>query len=77
MALRHPGAQHVTLYRGVNRMDDHEVLGKGAGGRHIILLNNLSSFTCSRERAGEFGDYILSTLRDPKLDQRWQQYIFS
>jgi NAD+--dinitrogen-reductase ADP-D-ribosyltransferase len=28
--------------------------------RHVILFNNLSSFTCSRERAGEFGDYILA-----------------
>jgi NAD+--dinitrogen-reductase ADP-D-ribosyltransferase len=28
-------------------------------GRRIILLNNLSSFTSQRERACEFGDYIL------------------
>jgi len=60
LALRHGGARHVTLYRGTNRMADHEVLVKGQGGRHVILLNNLSSFTCSRERACEFGDYILS-----------------
>ena len=60
LALRHGGARHVTLYRGTNRMADHEVLAKGQGGRHVILLNNLSSFTCSRERACEFGDYILS-----------------
>lgn len=26
----------------------------------MILLNNLNSFTCSRERACEFGDYILA-----------------
>ena len=57
---RHPGARHVTLYRGVNRLADHEVLDKGEGGRHVILLNNLNSFTCSRERACEFGDYILA-----------------
>lgn len=60
LALRHPGARHVTLYRGVNRMADHEVLEKGEAGRYVILLNNLSSFTCSRERACEFGDYILA-----------------
>jgi NAD+---dinitrogen-reductase ADP-D-ribosyltransferase len=60
LALRHTAARHVTLYRGVNRMADHEVLERGTGGRHVILLNNLSSFTCSRERAGEFGDYILA-----------------
>jgi NAD+--dinitrogen-reductase ADP-D-ribosyltransferase len=57
---RHAGARHVTLYRGVNRLGEHEVLEKGEGGRRIILLNNLNSFTCSRERAGEFGDYILA-----------------
>lgn len=60
LALRHPAARHLTLYRGVNRMADHEVLEKGEGGRQVILLNNLGSFTCSRERACEFGDYILS-----------------
>lgn len=60
LALRHPAAQHVTLYRGVNRLGDHEVLEQGANGRHLILLNNLNSFTCSRERACEFGDYILA-----------------
>jgi NAD+--dinitrogen-reductase ADP-D-ribosyltransferase len=59
LAQRHHGARHVTLYRGVNRLADHEVLAKGAGGQHVVLLNNLNSFTCSRERACEFGDYIL------------------
>ena len=60
LELRHHGARHVTLYRGVNRMADHEVLAQGERGRYTILLNNLSSFTCSRERACEFGDYILA-----------------
>lgn len=55
----HPGARHVTLYRGVNRLADYETLSMGKG-RHVILLNNLNSFTCSRERACEFGDYILA-----------------
>lgn len=60
LALRHPGRRHVTLYRGVNRVGDHEILARGENDRYTILLNNLSSFTCSRERAGEFGDYILA-----------------
>lgn len=60
LARRHHGARHVTLYRGVNRMSDHEVLEKRSGGHHVVLLNNLNSFTCSRERACEFGDYILA-----------------
>ena len=43
------------LYRGVNRVADHEILEQVTGNRHVILLNNLSSFTCSREqRACEF-----------------------
>ncbi|HEX6734811.1 MAG TPA: NAD(+)--dinitrogen-reductase ADP-D-ribosyltransferase [Azonexus sp.] len=60
LVRRHPAARHVTLYRGINRLGDHEVLAEGPAGRHVILLNNLNSFTCSRERACEFGDYILS-----------------
>ena len=59
LAQRHKGARHVTLYRGVNSLADHEVLAKMGSGRRIVLLNNLNSFTCSRERACEFGDYIL------------------
>ncbi len=49
---------HLTLYRGVNRLDDHEVLSDAAPGR-VVLFNNISSFSASRERAGEFGDLIL------------------
>jgi NAD+--dinitrogen-reductase ADP-D-ribosyltransferase len=60
LAQRHPGARHVTLYRGVNRLAEHEVLKRGEGSQHVVLLNNLNSFTCSRERACEFGDYILA-----------------
>jgi len=50
----------LTLYRGSNRIVDHEVLS-GSGRRQVVLFNNLASFTRSRERAGEFGDYILAT----------------
>lgn len=60
LARRHAGARHVTLYRGVNRVADHEILDSRDGGRHTILLNNLNSFTCSRDRACEFGDTILT-----------------
>ena len=60
LARRHRGARHVTLYRGVNRLDAHEVLSQQGRGEAVVLLNNLNSFTCSRERACEFGDYILA-----------------
>jgi NAD+--dinitrogen-reductase ADP-D-ribosyltransferase len=48
----------LRLYRGINRIGEHEILAKR--GRHrYVLLNNLSSFTRTRDRATEFGDYIL------------------
>ncbi|MEY6432757.1 NAD(+)--dinitrogen-reductase ADP-D-ribosyltransferase [Thioalkalicoccus limnaeus] len=54
-----PPRKHLTLFRGINRIDEHEILGRGPGGRYRVLLNNLNSFTSDRERADEFGDYIL------------------
>lgn len=57
---QYPGRSHLTLHRGVNRVGEHEVFGKNAEGRKLMLFNNLNSFTRNRERAGEFGDYILS-----------------
>lgn len=53
-------AASIELYRGINRIGEHEVL-TGSGLRQVVLFNNLVSFTASRERAGEFGDYILTT----------------
>jgi len=53
------GRGHLTLYRGVNRLVDHEVLGREVG-EEVVLFNNLTSFSLSRERAGEFGDAILA-----------------
>jgi len=55
-----PDETHLTLYRGINRIDEHEVLERGGEGRYRVLLNNLNSFTSVRERADEFGDYILT-----------------
>lgn len=54
-----PDRSHLTLYRGVNRLDAHEQLGTGPDGAPVFLLNNLNSFSLSRERAGEFGDHLL------------------
>ncbi len=55
---RAAAGDRLTLYRGINRIGDHEVLS-GEGRRQVVLFNNLTSFTANRERAGEFGDYIL------------------
>jgi NAD+--dinitrogen-reductase ADP-D-ribosyltransferase len=61
LVRRHPGAQQLTLYRGTNRIDEHEILEHCGHRCFRVLLNNLSSFTASRDRADEFGDYILET----------------
>ena len=58
---QHPGETHLTLYRGVNRVDEHETLAVLDSKQRIVLLNNLNSFTCNLERADEFGDYIIET----------------
>ena len=50
---------HLWLHRGVNRIDDYEILETG-DSRRVLLLNNVSSFSRERERAGEFGDIILT-----------------
>ena len=59
LAKKHPIATHLTLYRGVNRVDDYETLATIDKNRRVVLFNNLSSFTSNRERADEFGDYLL------------------
>ncbi len=56
---RFQGQTHIRLYRGVNRLDQYQLLQKTGKRERIILLNNLNSFTDQRERADEFGDYIL------------------
>ena len=60
LARQHPGLTHLSLYRGVNSVDDHETLATLDNKRRVVLFNNLSSFTTNRERADEFGDYLLS-----------------
>lgn len=59
LARQFPERKHMRLYRGVNRLDEHEVLEKTGRREYTVLLNNLNSFTACRERADEFGDYIL------------------
>lgn len=59
LGRQRPGETHVTLYRGVNRLADHEALSDMRQGRCVMLMNSLISFTPARERADEFGDIIL------------------
>lgn len=59
LGRRRTGETHVTLYRGVNRLADHEALSEMRRGRGVMLMNSLTSFTPSHERADEFGDIVL------------------
>lgn len=61
LARAHPSQTHLTLYRGVNRVDEHETVATLENKQRVVLLNNLNSFTANRERADEFGDYLLTT----------------
>ncbi len=56
-----PDRQHLSLLRGFNRLGDDEILAKPTPRQGWDLLNNLNSFTSSRERADEFGDHMLRT----------------
>ena len=53
LCKRHPDLSHLNLYRGVNRLDCHEVINKTDQGSLIAILNNLNSFTDSQHRADE------------------------
>jgi NAD+--dinitrogen-reductase ADP-D-ribosyltransferase len=56
---RHPGVSHLTLWRGINDFDEHEVLEEYDRHRYRLQLNNLNSFTNDFERAWEFGSKVL------------------
>jgi NAD+--dinitrogen-reductase ADP-D-ribosyltransferase len=52
------GSAHLLLYRGANRLAEHESLSPAGTQAPVLLLNSLNSFSSSRERADEFGDRI-------------------
>lgn len=55
-----PEDHWVTLWRGVNDHDEPTMTTSSLQkGSCVVHLNNLVSFTTSRERADEFGDWIL------------------
>lgn len=58
----HEGGELLILYRGVNRIDDYEVVARSGRHHAVLLLNNLNSFTSDRDRASEFGDHIIETV---------------
>ncbi|TAN49149.1 MAG: NAD(+)--dinitrogen-reductase ADP-D-ribosyltransferase [Rhodospirillales bacterium] len=53
------GKKHLTLYRGVNGYQEQVLVERIDKRTIIVRLNNLISFSSSRDIAGEFGDHIL------------------
>lgn len=49
----------LTLYRGVNRLEEFDILRRDASKTAVVLFNNLNSFTEDRDTAGAFGDLII------------------
>jgi len=60
LARRAPGRRHLRLYRGCSGAHAVDTLATLPDGRPVVQLNNLSSFSSSRERADEFGDRVLA-----------------
>lgn len=56
---RLPGEKWLTLYRGINDFEEHQIIEKMSKRHYILQLNNLNSFTVDYERAWEFGCRVL------------------
>ncbi|MGB0747253.1 MAG: NAD(+)--dinitrogen-reductase ADP-D-ribosyltransferase [Magnetospiraceae bacterium] len=55
-----PAARRITLHRGTNGLEEYDILTRHSRREADVLLNNLNSFTLDRDKAGEFGDLILT-----------------
>jgi len=70
LARQYPPDQLLRVYRGINRLQEYEILEQTDRRHAVLLLNNLNSFSLDRERADEFGDYVL------EVDTCWQKILF-
>lgn len=59
-----PGETHVTLHRGVNDFDEHQIVSRTDKRNVVVRLNSLASFSSDRGVADCFGD-IIFTARVP------------
>lgn len=57
---RYPQRSHQRLYRGLNHLDEYEILHSHDKNRYQLLINNLNSFTSDPQRADEFGDTVIA-----------------
>ena len=55
---RHPGCEHLTLYRGTHDPEEYALREGSVAGAPLVRLNNLSSFSSDRETAWEFGSSV-------------------
>jgi len=55
-----PGQTHLTLYRGINSFEEHQIVERLDKKTVVMRLNNLASFTSERDVADCFGDTILT-----------------
>ncbi|MBI3444750.1 MAG: NAD(+)--dinitrogen-reductase ADP-D-ribosyltransferase [Magnetospirillum sp.] len=55
-----PAQRHLTLYRGINSFDEHQVVERIDKKNVVIRMNNLASFSSDRSVADCFGDTILT-----------------
>ncbi|MFY9640834.1 MAG: NAD(+)--dinitrogen-reductase ADP-D-ribosyltransferase [Rhodomicrobium sp.] len=55
-----PGQTHLTLYRGINAFDEHQIVERIGKRAAVVRLNNLTSFSSGRNIACCFGDTILT-----------------
>ncbi len=60
------GQRHLTLYRGINSFDEHQIVERIDKKNAVMRLNNLASFSSDRGVADCFGDTIL-TVRVPTV----------
>lgn len=50
---------HLPLFRGINDLEEHNVVAQTGKHRYQLCLNNLNSFTSDYEKAWEFGIRVL------------------
>jgi NAD+---dinitrogen-reductase ADP-D-ribosyltransferase len=54
------GQTHLTLYRGTNSFDEHQIVERIDRRWVIMRINSLASFSSDRDVAGCFGDTIVT-----------------
>jgi NAD+--dinitrogen-reductase ADP-D-ribosyltransferase len=60
LGRRYPGRAHLTLFRGLSNFAPIPGTPCLDDDRHLVELNNLSSFSADLERADEFGRRVIS-----------------